>query len=107
MAETEVDKIMAAADADGNGEIEYSEWITATINKERLLSDEKLMAAFKLFDKDGGGTIQADELKSVLGVGKKFDEQIWKDIIADVDGDGDGNIDYDEFKTMMQKLIKD
>ena len=57
MAETEVDKIMAAADADGNGEIEYSEWITATINKERLLSDEKLMAAFKLFDKDGGGTI--------------------------------------------------
>lgn len=105
MAESEVDKILAAADADGNGELEYSEWVAATINKERLLSDEKLSAAFKLFDRDGGGTISADEIKEVLGVGRKYDERIWADIISDVDKDGDGNIDYDEFKEMMKKLI--
>jgi calcium-dependent protein kinase len=50
LAEAEVDRIMAVADADGNGEIEYSEWVVATINKQKLLTTEKLEAAFKLFD---------------------------------------------------------
>ena len=42
MAEEEVDKIMKIADLDGNGEIEYSEWVVATMDKHRLLTDEKL-----------------------------------------------------------------
>lgn len=54
MAEDEVDKILARVDADGSGEIDYSgklinfliyfliEWMVATINKEKLLSTEKL-----------------------------------------------------------------
>lgn len=46
-----VDKIMEQADADGSGEIDYSEWVVATINKKKLLSNEKLEAAFQLFDK--------------------------------------------------------
>ena len=46
-----VDKIMLQCDADGSGEIDYSEWVVATINKKKLLSDEKLEAAFQLFDK--------------------------------------------------------
>jgi Ca2+-binding EF-hand superfamily protein len=33
MAEEEVDKILKLADMDGNGEIEYSEWVVATTNK--------------------------------------------------------------------------
>jgi len=30
---------LLVADADGSGEIEYSEWVMATINKQNLLSD--------------------------------------------------------------------
>jgi calcium-dependent protein kinase len=33
MAEEEVDKILKIADLDGNGEIEYSEWVIATMDK--------------------------------------------------------------------------
>ena len=106
-AEQEVDKIMAIADADGSGEIDYSEFVVATINKRKLLSDEKLTSAFKLFDKDGSGSISADEIKEVLGVGKNIDEKIWNEIILEVDGNGDGEISFDEFKTMMQKLLID
>jgi len=51
LAEAEVDKIMKIADTDGSGEIDYSEWIVATINKKKLLGNEKLEAAFNLFDK--------------------------------------------------------
>ena len=81
------------------------EWIVATINKDKLLSGEKLKAAFNLFDKDGGGTISSDEIKEVLCSGQKIDDKVWEEIINEVDGDGNGEIDYDEFVTMMQKLL--
>ena len=69
-AEEEVDKIMRTVDIDGSGEIDYSEWLVATVNKKNLISDEKLKNAFQFFDKDGSGSISIDELKQVLGVKK-------------------------------------
>ena len=47
----EAERLFAAADTDGSGEIDYSEWAIATINKRNVLSDEKLKGAFELFDK--------------------------------------------------------
>lgn len=38
LAEAEVDRIMTIADADGSGEIDYSEWIIASVNKKKLLT---------------------------------------------------------------------
>jgi len=67
MAEEEVDKILRVADIDGSGEIDYSEWLVATLNRRSLISDEKLQIAFSFFDKDGSGSISVDELKEVLG----------------------------------------
>lgn len=107
LAEEEVDRIMKIADADGSGEIDYSEWVVATMDKRKLLTNEKLEVAFNLFDKDGGGSISANEIKEVLGVGKSIDEKVWNDIIKEVDGNGDGEISFLEFKIMMQKLLTD
>mmetsp|Transcript_36748 Transcript_36748/g.27203 ORF Transcript_36748/g.27203 Transcript_36748/m.27203 type:complete len:135 (-) Transcript_36748:78-482(-) len=102
----EVNKFFKAADFDGNGEIEYSEWQVATINKRNILQEEKLRGAFALFDRDNSGSISAGEIKDVLGVGKRFgDEKIFNDIIKEVDVNGDGVISYDEFKLMMQKFL--
>ena len=55
---------------DGSGEIDYSEWLVATINRKNLLSDEKLKHAFAFFDKDGSGSISTNELKEIFGVKK-------------------------------------
>jgi Ca2+-binding EF-hand superfamily protein len=55
-----------------------------------------------LFDKDGGGTISTDELREVLGVGGNISEEVWSKIIREVDENGDGEISFEEFKTMMQ-----
>jgi calcium-dependent protein kinase len=107
LAEEEVDRIMKIADADGSGEIDYSEWVVATMDKRKLLTNEKLEVAFNLFDKDGGGSISANEIKEVLGVGKSIDEKVWNDIIKEVDANGDGEISFLEFKIMMQKLLTD
>lgn len=42
----------------------------------------------------------------MLDHGKKFDEQVWKQVISEVDLNGDGEISYQEFERMMEKLLK-
>ena len=98
LAEEEVDRIMKYADSDGSGEIDYSEFVVATMDKRKLLSNEKLETAFNLFDRDGSGSISANEVKEVLGIGKNIDERVWNEIILEVDGNGDGEISFLEFK---------
>ncbi len=81
----EVERMMEMADADGNGEIQYSEWMVATANRKSLMGSEKMQAAFKAFDKDGSGTVSAEELKEMLGVAKGLDQEAWQKAIDKVD----------------------
>ena len=104
-AAEEVEKVFHKVDIDGSGFIDYSEWVVATIDKEKLLTRDKLQAAFKLFDKDGGGTISADEVKDVLSSGQNLDDDVWAKVVAEADDDGNGEICFEEFCTMMQKMI--
>jgi calcium-dependent protein kinase len=76
----------------------------ATINKNNLLSKERLETAFKMFDKDGSGKISIPELKENFG-GDKVPDSVWKEIIREVDDNEDGEISYQEFKEMMLKLL--
>ena len=93
---------------DGNGEIEFSEWIVASIDKNSLITQEKLEMAFALFDKDGGGTLDAAEIKATLiGDNQEIDDEVWSAIIDEVDMDGNGEIDFYEFCHMMRKLVID
>ena len=59
-----------------------------------------------MFDKDNSGSISATEVKDVLGIGKNIGDQVWNDIISEVDADGDGEISFIEFKKMMEKLFE-
>lgn len=43
------------ADVDGNGTIDYIEFITATMHKHKLEREDNLYKAFLYFDKDGSG----------------------------------------------------
>ena len=55
--------MVKAMDANGDGRIDYTEFITAAYNRECLLSSQNLEAAFKIFDADGNGSIDLEELK--------------------------------------------
>jgi len=63
-----------------------------------------MLAAFKLFDKDGGGTIEAAEISKVLGQNAAANDAVWQSVIAEVDQNDDGLIDFEEFKVMLLKL---
>ena len=100
----EVDKIFSNIDYDNNGTISFDEFVKAAIDKKKLLTEEKLKAAFALFDRNGDGDIEAKELKEVIGDENEIEDNVWFKMIEEVDLDGNGVIDFDEFKIMMKKL---
>ena len=100
----EVDKIFGNIDYDNNGTISFDEFVKAAIDKKKLLTEEKLKAAFALFDRNGDGDIEAKELKEVIGDDNNNEDNIWDQMIKEVDLDGNGVIDFEEFKEMMKKL---
>jgi calcium-dependent protein kinase len=97
-------EIFTHADTDHSGAIDFSEWCTATINQNTLLNEKNMRAAFALFDKDGGGTIEANEIATILGHDVHSEDAVWTAVIAEVDTNGDGLIDFEEFTMMLLKL---
>jgi calcium-dependent protein kinase len=76
---TKIDKIFNSMDSDKSGNIEYTgynyslciliqlEFLAASMDRKLYLKEEKLMASFQLFDKDGNGKISPEELQAILG----------------------------------------
>lgn len=102
-AEAEVERILKTVDSNNSGHIDYSEWVTATISRQSLLSKQRLETAFKMFDKDGNGFISIAELQSVFG--SNISADVMQDLIKEVDDNGDGEISLKEFKEMMMKMF--
>jgi len=106
MSDEEVENMFNAVDTDKSGFIDYSEFVVAAMNERQLTSNDKLQAAFKMFDKDGSGIISADEIKEVLQFGgsNTLSAQAVDTIIKQVDENGDGQISFEEFVAMMKKI---
>eukprot|EP00567_Pseudictyota_dubia_P012031 CAMPEP_0197434162 /NCGR_PEP_ID=MMETSP1175-20131217/1931_1 /TAXON_ID=1003142 /ORGANISM="Triceratium dubium, Strain CCMP147" /LENGTH=152 /DNA_ID=CAMNT_0042962781 /DNA_START=114 /DNA_END=572 /DNA_ORIENTATION=+ len=80
---------------------------TKDVSREEI---EEYKAAFSMFDKDGDGTIDTDELGAVFrSLGELATDEEIEDLVREVDTDGDGVIDFSEFLAMMskQKLMAD
>jgi len=54
-----------------------------------------------MFDKDNSGALSADEIKDVLCFDSSVDPQEVMKIIEEVDENGNGEIEFDEFCHMM------
>ena len=107
----EIDVIFSAADIDGNGEIDYEEFIALMCpsasdiiekfrSKYRNINDVK--TAFKRFDNNGDGALSKAELSAAM----KSSGESYSDVEVDAifslgDVDGDGEITLEEFITLM------
>lgn len=96
----DVEEIFRSIDTDKSGVINYTEFIASTMDQKIYLKEEKLYEAFKTFDKDGSGKISTDEVKQILKV-ENDDVQMVEEMIKSFDINNDGEIDYNEFLTMM------
>ncbi|KAL6579964.1 Calcium-dependent protein kinase 10 [Orobanche minor] len=103
LAEPEIKLMMDVADVDGNGVLDYGEFVAVTIHLQRIENDEHIRRAFMFFDKDGSGYIELDELREALeDASGETDLEVVNNIMHEVDTDKDGNISYDEFVAMMK-----
>jgi Ca2+-binding EF-hand superfamily protein len=93
-------------DQDNNGYIGFEEFLIASINKEKILTEKNLKMAFNVFDRDKSGGISQNELKYILGeYNVNAKEHLWKKMIQQIDLNQDGQISYEEFRKMMMDVI--
>ncbi|KAI3996971.1 hypothetical protein MKX01_021247 [Papaver californicum] len=95
--------LMEAADVDGDGSLDYGEFVAVAVHFRKIGNDEHLHKAFSFFDQNKSGYIEIEELRIALAdeVDPNNDEVI-NAIIRDVDTDKDGKISYEEFAAMMK-----
>jgi calmodulin len=99
----QIKKIIAKIDTDGNGEIDFDEFLKMMKQKnKRTTYEDDLKEAFRVFDQDGDGTITGAEIQRVFkALGEDIDKVEIDLMISIVDTDGNGEVDFEEFKQMM------
>lgn len=100
----DIQQMIKSVDDNGDGEIDFDEFlILMSTKKKNEDPDKELMDAFKVFDADGSGTISRKELKKLMKqLGQKLSDQELDAMMEEVDTDKSGEIDFEEFKAMMQ-----
>ena len=81
--EAELQDMINEVDADGNGTIDFPEFLSLMARKMKDTdTEEELIEAFKVFDRDGNGFISAAELRHVMtNLGEKLtDEEVGKSL---------------------------
>lgn len=84
----------------GSGELEFDEFLTLTarflVEEDTEAMQEELREAFRMYDKEGNGYIPTSALREIL---KALDDKLTEDeldeMIAEIDTDGSGTVDFD------------
>eukprot|EP01083_Nonionella_stella_P069114 184081_1 len=87
-------------------EEEEAQWKVADemVNPCMMNDEAEMKAIFDEFDEDGGGSIDAEELQHALTkMGQNMTMEEVNECIADIDENGDGEVDFDEWKIMVGK----
>ena len=107
------DRMFEVFDSDGSGSIDIREFIQGlSVFCKNASKEEKIRWCFKIWDQDGDGHIQKEELKrmfmaSLQGELSGIPERVIDDLVsasfAEADTNGDGLIDFSEFEAMCNK----
>jgi len=99
-------ELIAEVDEDGSGQIEFAEFVILAskfiVEEDEETLQKELKEAFRLYDKEGNGYIPTSCLKEIL---RELDDQLTNEeldgIINEIDEDGSGTVDFNEFMEMM------
>ena len=101
---TEISGVRERLDAERDEQLRSSK---ALRRLQKLMSRPDAGEIFRSFDTDGDGTINRSELQDGFAkIGEPLDDADMHALMALVDGDGDGNVDYKEFEQMSKMSEK-
>lgn len=106
LSENELQQIINEADEDNNGTIELDEFLSMMSRRMNVGDsvEEEIKAVFQQFDKNNDGMISAAELRYVMNImGESPSEQDIEKMMSVGDLNKDGYIDFDEFKSLIEK----
>merc|ERR1712013_892042 len=105
--EEELTSLLAEIDEDGSGEIEIGEFcqLCATFlveDPDMETMKRELKDAFRIYDKEGQGFITTETLRGLITelLAPLTNEEV-EGILEELDEDGSGSMDFDEFCEMM------
>ncbi|KAJ2741996.1 hypothetical protein GGI20_004793 [Coemansia sp. BCRC 34301] len=102
-SKAEVQDMVNELDTDGNGKIDFEEFI-ALMQRHSPDESDELKEAFSVFDKDGDGFITEPELaEAMTKLGENIEPKEVKAMFNEADVNQDGAISYNEFVAMMAK----
>jgi calmodulin len=103
LTEKEVSEIMGENDNDNDGKLKLEEVLFLVNNRSKEIdTEDELIEAFRLFDKEGKGYIGIDEIKHLLlMLGESMSNEEIEEIITQADLDGDGKVSYQDFAKLM------
>jgi len=98
-----LEKIEHMIDSEGTGYVGFDEFCSIVRKKMQDDEDEReLREMFRILDKEKKGEVNTNELRWILkNLGDDLTEADIDDMIADVDTDGSGWVDYNEFYKLM------
>lgn len=105
LTEIDIEALVDRIDNNKSKSIDYTEFVAAAIDRKNLLSEERMQSCFNMFDKDKSGKISIGELKLILEGNDVVSDKVWEELIRQVDENGDGEIEYNEFKDLLIKMI--
>ncbi|RRT78786.1 hypothetical protein B296_00026030 [Ensete ventricosum] len=109
--EAELASMIERIDANGDGYVDSDEFATLYRSimeepDEEEEEEEEMREAFNVFDRNRDGFITVEELRSVLaslGLEQGRTAEDCKKMIVTMDADGDGMVDFKEFRHMMNR----
>jgi calcium-dependent protein kinase len=72
-------------------EVAKVEFLLATVNHKKVLSNERLDQVFQMFDKDKSGSISKQEIKDFFSMQDQTEDFV-QSLIKEVDDNGDGEV---------------
>ena len=101
--EVEIDELVKEIDADGDGQIDFDEFLAMLTRKANTNQiEDDIEKAFKVFDKGNRKKIGINELREImLGLGEDLTDEQLNIMIKEIDSDNDGYVTLDDFKKVM------
>ena len=101
--EQDLTEMIKEVDNDSDSKIEFEEFLKIMNNKlKQTETEQELIEAFKIFDKEGKGLISENEFKHImLSLGEKISEEELEEMMKKADPKNQGYVNYKEFAKIL------